>query len=406
MDKKIIYDFDSVISRSGTHAEKYEALEKYFGSSTAEPFWVADMDLPTPAFIAEAIRQRASHHLFGYTEQYDEIFNSIIWWMKNEHDAEVEQQSISLSPSVVTTIAMAIQAFTAPGDQVAMLSPVYGPFFGMTRQNQRTVSTCPLKVEEGRFEIDFDLLEKVLSAPKVKLMLLCSPHNPGGRLWSFEELNRIAELCLKYKVIIFSDEIHSDIIYPPATHCSMLKIKNARNNIIVAHSIGKTFNCSGIQASFSIIPNKKLRVQFRQTVEKSHVGDINLLGKVALTHALSPKGSEYKRQLISYIHENVIQVCNLLKQIEGITVMIPDGTFLVWTDFRAFGTWQDIFSKLVNDANIALSGGTFFGPEGEGWFRINCAHPRSKLIPAVKRVVYLFQQSPRPTTTQKCNINR
>lgn len=390
MDKKIIYDFDTVISRSETHAEKYKARERYFGSSTVEPFWIADMDLPTPAFITDAIKERVDHHMFGYTEQYDEVFNSIIWWMKNEHKVEVEQKSISLSPSVVTTIAMTIQAFTKPNERIVLLSPVYGPFFGLTQQNERIVAACPLKVEDSRFEINFELLEKVLSDSNVKLMLLCSPHNPGGRVWSGDELNKIAELCEKYEVIIFCDEIHSDIVYPPAKHCSMLNLENARENVIVAHSIGKTFNCSGLQASFSIIPNSKLRSQFRKTVGKSHVGGVNLIGKIALVNALSPKGSEYKKQLTSYIFENIIEVCKLLKQIDGITVMIPDGTFLVWVDFRVFGSGQDIFEKLVHDANVGLSVGTFFGTEGEGWFRINCAHPRSKLIPAVQRIVNSF----------------
>lgn len=390
MDQKITYDFDTPISRKGTHAEKYEARQRRFGHSTVEPFWVADMDLPTPAFITDALRARINHPMFGYTDAYPELFDSIIWWMQTQHRATVERAAISLSPSVVTTISMVIQTCTKPGDGIALLSPVYGPFFGYTEQHHRQVVDCPLQIENGLFKINFAELDNQLSKPSVKLVLFCNPHNPGGRVWTQDELQQISDLCVKYDVILFSDEIHCDIVYPPAKHCSLLNIACVHDHLIVAHSIGKTFNCSGLQASFSIIPDAHLRTKFCQTQELAHVGDINLLGKIALVHALSPAGAEYKKQLILFLHENIRQVCARLNQIVGITVMNPEATFLVWADFRAFGSWQDVFKKLINEADVALSGGTFFGPTGEGWFRINCAHPRTKLLRAVDRIVKVF----------------
>jgi cystathionine beta-lyase len=392
MDNKVIYNFEDVVSRAGTHAEKYDARERFFGSTEVEPFWVADMDLPTPAFLVDELRERLEHPMFGYTEQYDRVFDSIIWWMQSQHGAAVDQKWVSLSPSVVTSISLAIQAYTQRGDAVAVLSPVYGPFFSCSQQNERTVADCPLLVESGRFAIDFEALERLLAQPEVNLLLLCNPQNPGGRVWSQAELEQLAELCAHHRVILFSDEIHSDIVYPPARHYSMLNVEAARANVIVAHSIGKTFNTSGLQASFVIIPDNTLRSGFRSAAEKVHSGDVNLLGKVALAGALSPDGAEYKQQLLEYLRDNTLMVCDRLRRLAQVEVMVPEATFLVWSDFRQIGSWQEVYRRLIHDAGVALSGGRFFGPAGEGWFRINCAHPRSRLLPAVDRIVDAFSE--------------
>ena len=392
MEKKIVYDFDSVISRAGTHAEKYDARKRYFGTSEVEPFWVADMDLPTPAFLVERLRARLDHPMFGYTEQYEQVFDAIRWWMNSQHGATVERKWISLSPSVVTSISIVVQSLTAPGDSVAVLSPVYGPFFSCVQANGRTVADSPLRVEQGRFEIDFTALEQLLTRPDVTLLLLCNPQNPGGRVWSEAELGQLAQLCAANGVVIFSDEIHCDIVYPPHRHTSMLTVENARGNCVVAHSIGKTFNTSGLQASFAIIPDPVLRTRFRSGQDRSHAGDVNLLGKVALAAALSPAGADYQQQLVRYLQENTRLVAEKLQTLDSVTVMIPEATFLVWCDFRSHGNWAEVFRRLIHQAGVALSGGTFFGPAGEGWFRINCAHPRSLLLPAVDRIVAEFKR--------------
>lgn len=390
MEEKIIYDFDAIISREGTNAEKYDARIKFFGKADVEPFWVADMDLPTPHFLVEAMQERLAQPMFGYTEQYEGIFESINWWMQHQHQAVVDSAWISLSPSVVTSICMAIQAFTEPEESVAVLSPVYGPFFGCTKQNRRKVADCPLRIEHGKFEIDLLALEQQLARPEVKLLLFCNPQNPGGRAWSFQHLEMVVKLCVEHDVVLFCDEIHSDIVFPPYHHNTLLNVPAADDIAIVAHSIGKTFNTSGLQSSFTFIKNSRLRKQFNVAQERAHAADINLLGKVALAHALSPAGAEYKRQLVAYLHENTQLVCERLRQIGGLMVMEPEATFLVWSDFSAFGDWQTVFRKLIHEANVALSGGSFFGPAGEGWFRINCAHPRPLLLPAVDRIVEIF----------------
>ena len=392
MEKKIVYDFDPVISRADTHAEKYDARERFFGTAEVEPFWVADMDLPTPAFLVEQLRARLDHPMFGYTEQYEQVFNAIRWWMKSQHESTVEQAWISLSPSVVTSISIAVQSLTAPGDSVAVLSPVYGPFFSCVQANGRKVADSPLRVEQGRFEIDFTALEQQLTRPDVTLLLLCNPHNPGGRVWNGAELEQLARLCAANGVVIFSDEIHCDIVYAPHRHTSMLTVESALGNCVVAHSIGKTFNSSGLQASFTIIPEPALRKRFRAGLERSHAGDVNLLGKVALAAALSPAGADYKQQLVRYLQENTRLVAEKLQALESVSVMMPEATFLVWCDFRSHGTWPEVFQRLIHQAGVALSGGAFFGPAGGGWFRINCAHPRSLLMPAVDRIVAEFKK--------------
>ncbi len=390
LDQTIVYDFDTVVSRAGTHAEKYEARQRFFGSADAEPFWVADMDLPAPAFMTEALRRRIDHPLYGYTEQYDAVFDAINWWMRDQHGAAVDRDWILLSPSVVTSLSIAVQSLTEPGDAVALLSPVYGPFFSCVQANGRQVADCPLRIKAGRFEIDWPLLERALSRPNTPLLLLSNPHNPGGRVWSKQELLRIVRLCAAHGVTVFSDEIHCDIVYPPQRHTSMITLDEAQPVSLVAHSIGKTFNASGLQASFAIAPDPALRTRFRAGLGRAHAGDVNLLGKAALAAALSPAGAEYKRQLTLYLHENTRQVCAALQRLEALEVMVPEATFLVWCDFRRFGDWQTVFRRLVDEAGVALSGGTFFGPAGEGWFRINCAHPRSRLLPAVGRIVSEF----------------
>ncbi|MCF7847686.1 MAG: PatB family C-S lyase [Kiritimatiellales bacterium] len=390
MDQKIVYDFDTVVSRTGTHSEKYEARERLFGTAEVEPFWVADMDLPTPGFLVDKLCERLDHPMFGYTGQYDAVFDAIGWWMESQHGAMVERAWISLSPSVVTSISVAVQTMTQPGDSVVLLSPVYGPFYSFTQINDRKIADCPLRVEQGRFEMDWPTLEGLLIRPDVTLLLLSNPHNPGGRVWSAAELARLARLCAANGVTLFSDEIHCDIVYPPHRHTSMLTIDEGRGSCIVAHSIGKTFNASGLQASFTIIPDQALRKRFRAGLERTHASDVNLLGKVALAAALSPAGADYKRQLVAYLRENTLQVCGKLKTLDDVDVMVPEATYLVWCDFRKCGPWGEVLQRLIHEAGVALSGGTFFGPAGEGWFRINCAHPRSLLLPAVDRIVAEF----------------
>ena len=390
MEEKIIYDFDKIVDRAGTHSEKYDALKRYFGTTQVEPFWVADMDIPTPTFLSDALKNRTDHSLYGYTEKDSSIYESIIWWMNDQHDVDVGANMITLSPSVVCTISMAIQAFSSIGDRIVVLSPVYGPFFSTVKLHGREVSDCPLLINCNRYEMDWNLIETELSNTKTKMMLLCNPQNPSGRVWTYKELLNLGQLCQKYNVILISDEIHSDIVYQPAKHTSILSIPEIRDNCVMAHSIGKTFNTSGLKSSFSIVPNEELRSKLQRMHRLSHTDNINLFGKMAITRLFTPNGREYKRQLNNYLNDNVKQVYEMLSGVKGLKPMLPEATFLVWCDFNFYGSWRNISHRLINEAKIALSGGTFFGPSGEGWFRINCGHSRKQLLPAVQRICSLF----------------
>ena len=385
-------DFDREISRLGTGAEKYEAREALFGKADVEPFWVADMDLPTPAFVTSALKKRLDHSMFGYTTVADEVYRAILWWQETQHRVTLEKNWIRLSPSVVTSIALAVQSLSAPGDGVVVFSPVYGPFFFVTEHNQRKVLDQPLQLKDGQYAMDFDALERCFSEDRPSLLLLCNPHNPGGRVWRESELRRLVALCRAHNVKIFSDEIHCDIVYAPARHTSLLTIDEAQDICIVAHSIGKTFNTSGLNASWVMIPNNEIRKGFVDAQELSHCGGVNLLGKIALASALTPEGAQYKTELVAYLQGNTRESAAALQRIPDANIMVPEATFLLWCDFREFGRWPTVMKRLIHEANVALSGGTFFGPAGQGWFRLNCAHPRKKLIAASERIVATFSK--------------
>jgi cystathionine beta-lyase len=386
MEEKIIYDFDTVISRIGTQSEKYDTRKENFGTNDVEPFWVADMDLPSPGFLVNALRKRINHSLFGYTVKDPTLFNAIRWWMHNQHRVEIEPEMISLSPSVVTSISMAIDAFTKPKDYIAVLSPVYGPFFSTVRLHGRVPIDCQLVIRNNYYEIDWQSIEKVLSNSLTKMLLLSNPHNPCGRVWQQEELLRLGRLCKEQGVILFSDEIHSDIVFSPAINTSVLALPELRDQCVMAHSIGKTFNTSGLESSFSIVPNVDLRTRLRQAHRRAHTDSINLLGKVAITYLFSPEGVEYKKQLNTYLKTNTKEVYEKLSKIKGLKPMCPEATYLVWCDFSKYGDWHTISDRLIKEARVALTSGTFFGPGGEGWFRINCGHSRLQLMPAIDRI--------------------
>ena len=384
--------FDEPVFREGTHADKYDLRERLFGRGDVAPFWVADMDLPSPAFLAEALARRVAHPLFGYTTAYDEVFDAICWWMHAEHGLALTADQLRLSPSVVTSIATAIAALSAPRDRVVVMPPVYGPFLSLPPRSARRVLECPLRIADGRHTIDFDRLDFLLHSERPALLLFCSPHNPGGRVWTMDELSRLVTACRDAGTKIFCDEIHCDIVYPPARHVPLLTVPGARDIAICAHSIGKTFNTSGLQASFVMVCNEVLQQRFADAAEQAHAGGVNLLGKVALETVLSKKGAQYKRSLVDYLGENAALVCDILSAVPGLLPMRPEGTFLVWCDFSAFGPWPAVQRRLVNEAGVALSGGSFFGAAGEGWFRMNIAHPRKPLLAAAQRIAAVFSR--------------
>ena len=391
MEEKIVPDFDIPIDRSGSDAEKFDSRERIFGNDSVQPLWVADMDLPAPPFLQEALSERISHPCFGYTEKSDDLMDAVQRWMMAEHGLLIPFNSILLSPSVVTTFNNAINAFSEEGDGVALFSPVYGPFYFAIKNHNRTLIDIPLLLTNGQYRIDFESFEKKCSAGNIKILLFCNPHNPSGRVWQEDELQKLVSICKKNNVIIISDEIHSDIVYPEYTHTSILSITDAEDISLVAHSIGKTFNTSGLNSSFILIPDSNMREQYQKMAELSHTSDINLLGKIAMEILLSGAGQIYKNALISYLAENQKILLERLGKVSGIKPMIAESTFLSWINFNGTGlSHAEITKKLVDDAGLGLGGGLFYGPVGKGWFRLNFAVARCELEKALTQIENVF----------------
>ncbi|HHD56998.1 MAG TPA: putative C-S lyase [Desulfobulbaceae bacterium] len=389
--KTTIPDFDQPVNRQSTDAAKYDARKSVFGSDTVQPLWVADMDLPVPPFLQDALIKRIQHPCYGYTMQSRALKESIQWWMREEHGCRTSAETILFSPSVVTSMCNSISTCTGEGEGVALFSPVYERFYSSILNQKRKVINIPLCLDNGRYTIDLAAFEQACRAGKVKMVLFCNPQNPSGRVWSVEELSELVRICREYEVFLFGDEIHSDIIYPPNTHTSILDIDGAEKWTILAHSIGKTFNCSGLQPSFVLITDQRLRRRFRTQTNQTHTGDINLLAKIAIQALFSEEGQQYKKALIHYLMGNRDFLVERLTPLHQLSMMPPESTFLAWIDFRETGLAHDVIrKKLVEQAGLGLSDGLAYGPAGEGWFRLNFALARTELAKAVEKLEATF----------------
>lgn len=379
--------FDEVYDRTGT-AEKYDLRQQLFGSTDVTPMWVADTDFVVPRCVQAALNDRIKHPLYGYQEaRPQETLAAVCWWLKTVHNLAVTEPEVLLSPSVVTSMGVAIDAFTKEGDGVGFFTPVYPPFFKMPEYNNRQTIEIPLKREADRYHIDFHALESML--PKLKLIIFAHPHNPSGRVWTRAELEKLLALCRDAGVMIFSDEIHADLVHAPHQHCPLLSLPNASDNVVMAHSIGKTFNCAGLRASYMVIPAEEHREKFFQSQKKTHTDEISCLGKVAIAAALSVEGEAYRQSLLGYLQENIDLTCSVLnKGLPAVNVMRPDATFLVWADFSALSYTADVLrSRLIEHARVGFSEGKSFGEPGAGFYRINVGLQKPLLEDALERVV-------------------
>jgi cystathionine beta-lyase len=391
MKTTMIPDFDLPVNREATDAAKYDARRRIFGNNTIQPLWVADMDLPAPPFLQDALIKRIQHPCFGYTVQSRALKKSVQWWMREEHAVTVGPEEILFSPSVVTTMSNAVAAFTKKGEGIALFSPVYERFYSSIINLKRTVVNIPLLLDQGRYHIDFAAFEQACRNGSVKMVLFCNPHNPSGRVWSKEELTELVRICCENKVLLLADEIHSDIIFPANIHTSLLVIDGAQQCTLLAHSIGKTFNCSGLQPSFVLIPDHQLRKRFHAETQRAHTGDINLLAKVAIQTLFSKEGQQYKKALIHHLQENRDLLTRRLDPLKGLSMMIPEATFLAWLDFRGIGLpHKEIQQKLIAEAGLGFSDGLVYGPAGEGWFRLNFAVAREELEKAIGKLEKTF----------------
>lgn len=389
------YDFDKITDRAHTCAIKYDLAKKRGVPEDAVCLWVADMDFPSAPCVSEAIKERAEHGIFGYSRPDSRYYSVLRNWYKTRHNFDIESDDwIVNTPGVVFAFASAIRAFTKEGDSVLIQKPVYYPFFQTIEAQNRRVVSSPLVLENGKYKTDFDDFEKKIVSENVKLFLLCSPHNPGGRVWTRGELQRISEICLAHNVLVVSDEIHCDILFENNRHTVFASLsEKAAQNCIVCTAASKSFNLAGLQFSNIIIPNPELRRNFLAEMDRAGYCEPSVMGLVATTAAYKD-GGEWFDQALDYIWKNIVFAEKYIEEnCPKIKVLKPEGTYLLWLDFNDFTDLSDrqINNLIVNKAKIWLDRGAMFGKEGEKFQRINCATPRKILESALEKICLVFK---------------
>lgn len=381
------YNFDKSIDRRGTSSVKWDYLHKVFKNTEVIPMWVADMDFEAPQPVIDAVSKRAAHGIYGYTEKPSSFYHSAAEWMKKKQGWQIDSRWITVCPGVVPTLNFAILALTEPGDKVLLQSPVYPPFFASIKNNNRVLVDSPLKFQGNKYVMDFEDLESKLK-DGVKVMLLCSPHNPVGRVWSREELEKVGALCLRYDVIIVSDEIHSDLIYSNYKHTQIASMSDElAERTITCIAPSKTFNIAGLATSMTIIPNSLLRDKFNSYLNRLGIEMSNIFGITALEAAYTA-GEEWLDQVMTYLEGNLDFLIDYISpRIPQIKISRPEGTYLVWMDCRELGmSQQELVNFFINKAQVGLNDGTPFGAESEGFMRMNIACPRSLLEEGLRRI--------------------
>jgi cystathionine beta-lyase len=393
------YDFNEPINRKGTNSVKWEFrmelegtprlvyTDEAFSEDRLIPMWVADMDFRCPDAVVEALVDRAKHGIFGYTRPTGEYFNAVMNWMSRRYGWQIQPDWISITPGVVSAIYSMVQTFTDPGDAILIQPPVYYPFSMAIQHNDRVVVTNPLILEDGRYHMDFADLARKIHENAVKMAILCSPHNPVGRVWEREELRQFGEICQAHDVLVIADELHGDLIYPGYSFTAYATLgPTFEAGSVTCTSPSKTFNLAGLHTSNIIIPNRKLRRRFSLTQRRNgHLGE-SLFGMVALQAAYN-HGEEWLKDVMAYIESNFELLDRFLAEIPEIEVIRPEGTYLIWLDCRKLGMEPKELERLMLDeARVYLDEGYIFGPEGEGFERINIACPRDLLEEALGRI--------------------
>ena len=383
----MVYNFDKIISRENSASVKYDLRKDVFGVEDILPLWVADMDFETPDFIREAVLKRASHPVYGYTFRTPLFSQSIMDWMMKRHKWEIKKEWVSFSPGVVPALNMAVLAFTKPGDKVVIQPPVYFPFYTAVKNHGRELLYNQLIEKNGRYEMDFEDLEKKADE-KTRLLLLCHPHNPVGRLWSEQELETLVEICARKNILIISDEIHSDLMLNGNVHVPIASLsKKAADITLTCISPSKTFNLAGLSTSALIIPNEIHKKTYEKMLEGLHIGMGNLFGITALEAAYN-QGEEWLGQLLQYLDQNLSLLTEYIEsRIPLIKVIQPEATYLVWLDFRKLNLKsKELKEFVIRKAGIGLNDGPSFGPGGDGFQRINIALPRERLLLALEKL--------------------
>jgi len=379
--------FDQIIDRKNTKCYKWDYNKEIFGKEELLSMWVADMDFQAPQEVLEILQKRVDHGIFGYTGLTGSFYASIINWMKKRFNWKIDQEWIVTTPGIVPAINFAIQTYTKKGDKILVQTPVYYPFFTSTENNERTLVVSQLKLSNSYYKMDFTDLERKL-ADDVKMMILCSPHNPVGRVWKFNELQKVSKLCLKYNVLLISDEIHSDLIIGENKHIPIPTIsKDIANNSLTMFAPSKTFNVAGLSLSYVIIPNKKIRVKFQKTILNLGLHGGNVFGIEAL-EASYRYGQKWLDELLNYIEDNYTFVQQYLQNnIPRIKTIKMEGTYLLWLDCSELRLSQkELVSLFISKAKLALNDGSKFGKGGNGFMRMNLGCSRRLIEQALDRL--------------------
>ncbi len=387
------YDFDEIIDRTGTSCLKYDFAVERHRPADVLPLWVADMDFATAPAIRESLAQAATYGIYGYSDPKEEYFQALQSWYDTHFSWHIQGEWTVITPGVVFALAAAIRAFTKEGDGVLLQQPVYYPFTEVIRDNNRVPVDSPLVLSDGHYTMDFEDLEQKIRDHHIRLFLFCSPHNPVGRVWTKEELLRLGDICKKYDVLIVSDEIHSDFVWEGHTHHVLASLsQDLADRTIVCTAPTKTFNLAGLQISNILIPNETLRRAFRHAVDQAGYSQANLMGLVACKAAYT-QGEEWYQQLKLYLQDNVAFVRSYLEEkLPQLHMIEPEGTYLVWIDFRSLQLSEEALEELiVHKARLWLDSGAIFGKAGAGFERINVACPRATLKKALDQLYAAIQ---------------
>lgn len=386
-------DFDKVQPRTGTNSVKWDAIQEMYHREGLLPLWVADMDFLAPKAVTIALQDAVAKGIYGYSIFPDSLYSAIIDWQQTRHGFSLEKEAILFNSGVVPSLALALQSYTAENDAILIHDPVYHPFADVIKRNNRRLVRTPLLEKNGHFEMDFAAMEQAIVENNIKLFILCNPHNPGGRVWTKEELTTIGLLCQKHHVFVVSDEIHQDIVFAPHRFTSFQTVDPSFTAFsIVLTSATKTFNLAGIKNSMVFIKDPALRKRFVAAQERNVQGEINTFGTVA-TEAAYREGAPWLEALLPYLSDNAAFIQSFLQaQMPNVRVQMPEGTYLMWLDFSAYGlSDQQLQRILINEAHVVLNQGTIFGPHGSQHMRLNFACSRSILEKALHQIAEAFE---------------
>jgi cystathionine beta-lyase len=382
-----MWNFDEPLTREGTNCIKYDRREEIFGIKDVIPMWVADMDFACPGFIAESLRKRLEHEIFGYSFRPAEYFSSMVNWFSTRHNWEIQSEWISFCPGIVPALNFCTLAFTEPGDSIIVQPPVYFPFFSAVEAHGRKLIHNTLSESDGKWSMDFSSLISGITS-RTKMVFISNPHNPVGRAWTREELISLAEICLDKNILMVSDEIHCDLVLPGYKHIPLASIsEDIASKTITLTAPSKTFNLAGLSTSSVIISDPALRKSFNRVVDNLHVGNGNIFGTMASVAAYT-HGHQWLDELLSYIDSNadiVMDYC--AKMIPEIIPVQPEATYMIWLDCRKFGmTGKELQNFFVTKARVGMNEGSSFGPGGEGFMRMNLGTQQQTVIKAMEQI--------------------